>query len=69
MGDACRTLYRSNQEWLSEIATLSPEKALSVEAEMAGFRGPGRTYREWVKETLFFTFLPVLEAAAASFPF
>ncbi|MEW6079560.1 MAG: TetR/AcrR family transcriptional regulator [Thermodesulfobacteriota bacterium] len=143
--DACRSLYEANKQWLLEIATFSPEKALStyldrfieffrkqpdvfriiirnfthddpanlpgfrhlatmladtrrdfeatfpglfvkgdvgrflsslnalilhylgagsIESLMVGFRGPGKAYLEWVKETLFFIFLPVLEAAA-----
>jgi AcrR family transcriptional regulator len=33
----------------------------AMEAEINGFPGPGETYLQWVKETLFFIFLPVLE--------
>ena len=35
-----------------------------MEAEITGFTGRQEAYLQWVKETLYFIFLPVLEKAA-----
>jgi AcrR family transcriptional regulator len=144
MEDACRSLVQANKEWLVEISTFPPEKALStyldrfieyfqkqpavlriiinnlshenlatlpgyhhltgfladtrrdfeaifpnlfafgdvsrflsslnalilhflgagsIEAQIMGFPSQSRDYLQWVKQTLFFIFLPVLENA------